>query len=168
MRLLSSVPRASNPLPQLWAPRFARPCNATFGNVPEIFIGGLALHHGYIALTKATIAGSVIGNASLVLGLALFLGGVRNGTQRFDAVEAGHHAVLMVLAVAALLLPSIYATTVHDARITEISVVAGCLLLAVYVSYLLFSIFQVHGGPRNQPPGLEDGTFIEDEARRGG
>src|SRR5579872_1343382 len=43
--------------------------NATFGNVPELFIGILALHQGYVTLTQATIAGSVIGNASLVLGL---------------------------------------------------------------------------------------------------
>ena len=79
--------------------------NATFGNVPELFIGLLALHQGYVSLTKATIAGSVIGNAALVLGIALFAGGIRNGTQHFDAKEAGHHAVLMALAVTALILP---------------------------------------------------------------
>ena len=46
---------------------------------------------------KATIIGSVIGNAAFVLGAAMLAGGIRNGAQRFDAQEAGHHAVLMTL-----------------------------------------------------------------------
>lgn len=135
--------------------------NATFGNIPELFIGVLALHQGYITLTKATIAGSVIGNAALVLGLSLFAGGIRNGTQRFDAKEAGHHAVLMALAVAALVLPSLFLFTTHSGRTTEISVVAAILLLAIYVAYLLFSIFGLHGGSAHDYHGQ---TFIEEEA----
>jgi Ca2+:H+ antiporter len=137
--------------------------NATFGNVPELFIGILALNQGYITLTKATIAGSVIGNAALVLGMALFAGGVKNGTQRFDSEETGHHAVLMALAVTAMVLPSLFLATTHT-RITEISLIAACLLLMVYVGYLLFSIFQLRGGPVNQKQTIEDRTFIEEEA----
>ncbi|HEV3312510.1 MAG TPA: calcium/proton exchanger [Chloroflexota bacterium] len=134
--------------------------NATFGNVPELFIGLLALHQGYVSLTKATIAGSVIGNAALVLGIALFFGGIRNGTQRFDAKEAGHHAVLMALAVTALVLPSLFEATTHSNRINEISIVAAILLLVVYGAYLLFSIFQMQGGPAAMQAGT---TFIDDE-----
>ncbi len=137
--------------------------NATFGNVPELFIGILALNQGYITLTKATIAGSVIGNAALVLGMALFAGGVKNGTQRFDSEETGHHAVLMALAVTAMVLPSLFLATTHT-RITEISLIAACLLLMVYVGYLLFSIFQLRGGPGNQKQTVADRTFIEEEA----
>ncbi|HZT96189.1 MAG TPA: calcium/proton exchanger [Chloroflexota bacterium] len=134
--------------------------NATFGNVPELFVGLLALHQGYITLTKATIAGSVIGNAALVLGLSLFFGGLRNGTQRFDAREAGHHAVLMALAVAALVLPSLFAARTAGGHVDEISIFAASLLLLIYAAYLLFSIFQLRGGRgKNQ-----DKTFIEEEA----
>ena len=138
--------------------------NATFGNVPELFIGILALHQGYITLTKATIAGSVIGNAALVLGTAVFAGGVRNGTQRFDSEETGHHAVLMALAVTALILPSLFLATTRNNRISEISVLAAALLLMVYVAYLLFSIFQIRGGPRTASETTGDQTFIEEEA----
>jgi len=133
--------------------------NASFGNIPEVFIGILALHQGYVALTKATIAGSVIGNAALVLGLALFLGGAKNGTQKFDAHEAGHHAVLMALAVTALILPSLYLASTHSDKTVEISVVAAVLLLVIYAAYLLYSLFQWQGGG-----GAQDTTFIEDEA----
>ncbi len=136
--------------------------NATFGNVPELFIGLLALHQGYIALTKATIAGSVIGNAALVLGMALFLGGLKNGTQRFDAKEAGHHAVLMALAVSALVLPSLFAATTPGNDIRQISLFAAFLLLLIYAAYLLFSIFQFRGGGKGPE---RDDTFIEEEAK---
>lgn len=134
--------------------------NATFGNVPELIVGVLALHEGYVDLTKATIAGSVIGNAALVLGLALFVGGVRNGVQRFDAQEAGHHAVLMALAVASLALPSLFLSSTHSSRITEVSVIAAVILLGIYLAYLLYSIFGYRGGR-----GAADDTFIDDEAR---
>lgn len=133
--------------------------NATFGNVPEIFIGILALQQGYVSLTKATIAGSVIGNAALVLGLSLFVGGARNGTQKFDAREAGHHAVLMALAVTALVLPSLYLATTHSGHTTDISLAAAVLLLVIYSAYLLYSLFGIQGGGR-----AERSTFIEEEA----
>jgi Ca2+:H+ antiporter len=134
--------------------------NATFGNVPELIIAGLAIQQGYLALAKATIIGSVVGNAALVLGCALLVGGVRNGVQHFDAGEAGHHAVLLALSVASLVLPSLFLTQTHSRRITEISVVAALVLLVVYGGYLAYSIFQVQPSPDDATP-----TFIEDEAR---
>src|ERR687883_83099 len=69
------------------------------GNVPELVIGILAIREGLVTLAQASIIGSVIGNASLVVGMSLFYGGVRNGIQRFSREDVGHHAVLMVLAV---------------------------------------------------------------------
>src|SRR5437588_8318787 len=42
--------------------------NVSFGNVPELLIGVLAIRSGLLSLAQATIIGSVIGNASLVVG----------------------------------------------------------------------------------------------------
>ncbi|MGH2444352.1 MAG: calcium/proton exchanger, partial [Chloroflexota bacterium] len=61
--------------------------NVTLGNIPELIIGALAIRAGLVTLAQATIIGSVIGNASLVVGMALFWGGVRNGRQFFDRQE---------------------------------------------------------------------------------
>jgi Ca2+:H+ antiporter len=151
-----------DPVPTTLGAKVGGLLNATFGNVPEIFIGLLALHQGYISLTKATIAGSVIGNAALVLGVALFLGGIRHGTQHFDAKEAGHHAVLMALAVTALILPSMFLASTNSSKITEISVISAALLLIIYLAYLAFSIFGLQGGP---PDGHRSTTFIESETQ---
>src|SRR3982750_1226622 len=56
---------------------------AGLGNLPELFVAIFALRAGMGELVQAGLAGSVLGNSLLVFGLALFFGGLKNGTQRF-------------------------------------------------------------------------------------
>src|SRR2546430_7463887 len=51
--------------------------NATFGNAAEIIIGLTALAAGLPEVVRASLAGSIIGNALLVLGTAMLVGGWR-------------------------------------------------------------------------------------------
>jgi Ca2+:H+ antiporter len=120
--------------------------NATFGNVPELVVGILAVRAGLITLAQATIIGSVIGNASLVVGMSLFYGGIRNGIQRFDAETVGHHAVLMVLAVASLALPSLFDAVTPRGNTQGLSVFVACLLIVIYGGYLVYDIGGFRGG----------------------
>jgi Ca2+:H+ antiporter len=122
--------------------------NATFGNVPELIIGILAIRAGLLTLAKASIVGSVIGNASLVVGMALFYGGWRNGVQVFNREVVGHHAVLMVLAVASLALPSLFIVTAPRGNIEALSVFVACLLIITYLAYMLYDIAGLRGGSR--------------------
>jgi hypothetical protein len=55
--------------------------NASFGNAAELIIGFLALRAGEIAIVKASITGSILGNLLAVLGLAM-VAGVRNAPSR--------------------------------------------------------------------------------------
>ncbi|MGI9253340.1 MAG: calcium/proton exchanger, partial [Thermomicrobiales bacterium] len=66
-------------------PKIGALLNATLGNAAELIITVVALRAGLVDVVKASIAGSIIGNILIVLGLSLFLGGVKNGIQRFDA-----------------------------------------------------------------------------------
>jgi len=120
--------------------------NASFGNVPELVIGGLALHSGLVALAQATVIGSVIGNASLVVGMSLFFGGIRNGIQHFDREKVGHHAVLMVLAVASLALPTLFTARAPGGNEQALSVFVACLLIVTYLAYLVYEIGGFRGG----------------------
>src|SRR5256885_9771450 len=52
------------------------------GNLPELFVCIFALRAGLAHVVQAALIGSILGNSVLVLGLALFLGGIKNGTQR--------------------------------------------------------------------------------------
>ena len=92
-------------------PRISALLNATFGNAAELIITVVALRQGLVNVVKASIAGSIIGNILIVLGLSLFLGGLKNGTQFFDAKTAGTNATMMMLAVIALSVPAIFAVT---------------------------------------------------------
>jgi Ca2+:H+ antiporter len=113
--------------------------NATFGNAAELIITLLALRQGLFTLVKASITGSIVGNTLLVLGLALFAGGVRHGLLIYNVRLASLNCALMILAVAGLVLPAMFATFVPDAaRIEELSLLVAVILLLSYGGYLVF------------------------------
>jgi Ca2+:H+ antiporter len=120
--------------------------NATLGNVPELIIGILAVRQGLVTLAQASIVGSVIGNASLVVGMALFVGGIQNGVQSFSRESVGHHAVLMVLAVASLALPTLFIATHPRGNIEALSVYVAILLIVTYLAYMVYDIGGWRGG----------------------
>src|SRR5437764_47599 len=76
-------------------------------NLPELFVAIFALRAGLDTVVQAALVGSILGNSLLVFGLALFLGGLKNGTQRFKSEPPRMIATLMLLAVAALIVPTL-------------------------------------------------------------
>jgi Ca2+:H+ antiporter len=62
--------------------------NATFGNAAELIIAVIALSKGLSGVVKASIAGSIIGNILLVLGLSILCGGTKYSEQRFNRTGA--------------------------------------------------------------------------------
>jgi Ca2+:H+ antiporter len=130
--------------------------NVTFGNVPELVIGVLAIRAGLVTLAQASIIGSVIGNASLVVGMSLFYGGLRNGIQSFSREVVGHQAVLMVLAVASLALPSLFRATAPRGNVEALSVFVAILLMLAYLAYMVYDIAGFRGGPK----AVEGDTFL--------
>lgn len=89
-------------------PRVGGLLNATLGNAAELIITIFAINRGLLDLVKASITGSIVGNLLLVMGLSLLLGGLKNGTQKFDRRNAATNATLLILAVLALLIPSLF------------------------------------------------------------
>src|SRR5262249_49361149 len=82
--------------------------NATFGNAAELIIAIVALHGGHVALVKASITGSIVGNLLLVLGVSFFVGGLRHRTQKFHRAAATNMAAMLFLAVVALVMPAVF------------------------------------------------------------
>src|SRR5712691_8304186 len=148
--LAGLIGRATEDLEYYVGPIAGGLLNATFGNAPEIIIGIFALQHGLISVVKASITGSIIGNALLVLGTSLALGGWRWGKQYFNARDAGQYAAMMVLAVAGFLIPSAGALLITDSQRTQsVSVAVSIILLLVYGMYLAWHIFHVRSERRN-------------------
>src|SRR5215510_10402913 len=77
------------------------------GNLPELFVAIFALRAGLAHVVQAALVGSILGNSLLVFGLALLLGGLKNGTQRSRSEAPRMIVTLMMLAVSALIIPAL-------------------------------------------------------------
>ncbi len=127
--------------------------NVTFGNAPELIIAMFALGRGLQEVVKASIVGSVVGNALLVLGAAMLAGGWGRTRQRFDRTLAQTQSGMLLLTVVALNLPAVIVLA-HHARLPGVSttrvrfgggvngasVAVACILIATYVAGLVFSL----------------------------
>src|SRR5215203_6932654 len=58
---------------------------SALGNLPKLFVCIFALRAGLANVVQAALIGSILGNSVLVFGLALLIGGLKNGTQRFQS-----------------------------------------------------------------------------------
>jgi Ca2+:H+ antiporter len=138
--------------------------NATFGNLPEIFIGVATLRLGLQEFLKAQIVGGIIVNLLLVLGLAMLLAGFRYHLQGFNTTSAKSYSSLMLLATVALLFPSAFAVSAHldTSRLVRLSVCVALILLVTYVLYLIFSL-KTHKDDIDTPEEVE---AVHDDSSR--
>jgi len=127
--------------------------NVTFGNAPELIIAIFALADGLHEVVKASIVGSVVSNALLVLGAAMLAGGWRRTRQTFDRTTVQAQVGMLVLTAIALVLPAVLALTRHvalpavgrtrqtfGADLEHASLVVALLLMATYLAGLFFSL----------------------------
>src|SRR5579872_5354420 len=115
---------------------------SALGNLPELFVGIFALRAGLVDVVQAALVGSLLGNSLFVLGLAFFVGGLRNGTQRFGSDVPRMVAVLTMLAVAALAVPTlVYGLHTPAAGHEEgLSVACAIILLLVFIASIPVSL----------------------------
>lgn len=144
-------------------PKVGSLLNATLGNAAELIITIVALRAGLFGVVKASIAGSIIGNVLVVLGASLLIGGLKHGTQTFDARAAGANATMMILAVVALSIPAVFAHGSSDGgapdqeHIQFISDGMAVVLIVIYVLYIFFTLTattSVPEAPHATKPGL--------------
>jgi Ca2+:H+ antiporter len=117
--------------------------NATFGNLPELFIGIATLELGLYGLLKSQIIGGVIVNILFVTGAAMLMGGMKYRVQTFNTVSARSYTSLMFLASVALLFPSIYMDPARhgvESRAVALSLLIAIILFVTYLLYLFFTL----------------------------
>lgn len=117
--------------------------NATFGNAAEMILAIVALKAGLTTVVKASIAGSIIGNALLVLGASILAGGIKHPVQKFNRTAAGTSATLLFLSAVGLLVPAVFDfVTDHHALEAErtLSLEISVVLFATYILSLVFSL----------------------------
>jgi Ca2+:H+ antiporter len=135
--------------------------NVTFGNAPELIIAFFALIEGLQEVVKASIVGSIIGNILLVMGASMFIGGLGRDKQTFSATAANAQSAMLMLALAALILPAGFQLihggglpAVGEERahfgddLERISFGVSVILLVSYAAGLIFSL-RTHFGVFN-------------------
>lgn len=115
---------------------------SALGNLPELFVCIFALRAGLDKVVQAALIGSILGNSLLVLGLALFIGGIKNGTQKFRSEPPKMIATLMILAFAALAIPTLTHElhTSADSHINALNIFVAVVLLVIFFASLYFFI----------------------------
>ena len=135
--------------------------NATFGNVTEMIIAIFLIVEGELAIVKASITGSIIGNVLLVLGLSFLVGGWTRVEQEFNREAAELHSTHLAIAVVGLLMPALFAFTPEATffRTEAVSVGVAVVLIVTYALGLLFSLkthrrffAAAHGGHGDEQP----------------
>jgi Ca2+:H+ antiporter len=121
--------------------------NATFGNAPELIIALVALKAGYLDMVRASLAGAILANILLALGLAFLLGGLRFREQRFNPAATRAYSTMMFIAAISMTVPSAFnrafgggagTVTIPEEKMLNIGI--AILLLVAYGLYLLFSL----------------------------
>ena len=148
--------------------------NATFGNAAELIIAVVALHSGHIALVKASITGSIVGNLLLVLGLSFFAGGLGRRSQKFHRTAATNTAAMLFLAVVALVMPAVFDLSLYGSlaprppAIDRLSLWSALVLIGAYGGSLIYAftaqrdLFRpdnVIPGKTNLSPGAATGVL---------
>ncbi len=140
--LAACVGRAVDALGDRVSPAATGILQSALGNLPELLILVFALEAGLTTVVQATIVGSILANVALVLGVAFVAGGLKHGTQRFSGVAARELGLNLLLAVAALALPSVTALLHAPAAPHEraLSIITAVVLLVAFGLSLLHTL----------------------------
>ncbi len=129
------------------------------GNLPELFVILFALKAGLFDVVKATLVGSILANALLVLGAAIVVGGLKHGRQRFAADDSRTLGLMFTLAVFILAVPSLTAALHTPAASHErtVSIVVSIIMLALFALSLPATMLRSEkhnpiAANRNRPP----------------
>ena len=138
--------------------------NATFGNAAELIIALAALRAGLADVVKASITGSIIGNALLVLGASILTGGLKFEQQTFNAVAARVQSTSLTLAAIALVAPAAFHHLAGSGRASleqGLSLEISLVLIVTYALSLLFSL-HTHKGLFSGGPATEQAEETRD------
>eukprot|EP00920_Eleutheroschizon_duboscqi_P011192 GHVT01026221.1.p1 GENE.GHVT01026221.1~~GHVT01026221.1.p1 ORF type:complete len:474 (+),score=109.88 GHVT01026221.1:514-1935(+) len=118
--------------------------NATFGNAVEVIISVQALKAGLVSVVQGTLLGSILSNLLLVLGMALFAGGLGHHVQRFNEKGATSSGSLLLLSCMAITLPTVASMNAGGASDADVLTISRITAVVIGLTYLCFLFFQLY------------------------
>ncbi len=138
--------------------------NATMGNIPELLISGFAVKAGMYTLVLASLAGSILGNIMMVLGLSIFVGGLKYKFQTFNGNIMRSNFILLAFAAFGIMMPfafNYFGGPDSDHKLMqEFSLILAIIMLVIYILGLIFSLF-THKDIFQDPEEEDDGSEKE-------
>jgi Ca2+:H+ antiporter len=112
--------------------------NASFGNAPELIIALFAVNEGLPNVVRGSLAGSVISNILLVLGVAIIVGGEGELDRRSLSLQLG----LVFTAVLAFFVPSVPGWHGDPDRhsLALLTIPVAIFLLALYIVLTVYNL----------------------------
>jgi len=157
--LANVVGHATEQLGNYMGPGATGVLQSAIGNLPELFVSFFALQAGLVTVVQSALVGSILANSLLVLGLAFLLGGWKHGVQKFHSEQPRVIVMLMVLAISAMVMPTLTHSlhTPASAHETTLSIAGALVLLIVFFASIPMSL---QGGPISDAahPGEAEGT----------
>jgi len=115
--------------------------SATFGNLIELIISIIALSKGLIRVVQASIIGSIIGNILLLIGMSVFIGGLKYKHQHFNKEAAGVSSTMLIIVIVGLAIPTVYASIEpNNLHIETLSDAVAIIMALIYIAGLIFSL----------------------------
>ena len=140
--LATVVGHATEQLGSYLGPGATGVLQSAIGNLPELFVSFFALQAGLVTVVQSALVGSILANSLLVLGLAFFLGGWKHGVQKFHSEQPRVIVMLMVLAISAMVMPTLTHSlhTPASAHETTLSIAGALVLLVVFFASIPMSL----------------------------
>jgi Ca2+:H+ antiporter len=115
--------------------------NATFGNMAELMIAALLVLNGEIAVLKASITGSIIGNMLLLLGVSIIVAAYNKDEVQITTTSQVQSTMLF-LSIGILLLPTVFSFRPESttSRLDEVSWLVALILFTLYALSMLFML----------------------------
>jgi Ca2+:H+ antiporter len=118
--------------------------NVTFGNAPELIITVVALHAGLHDIVIASLAGAILANLLLAMGLSFLFGGFKFHNQDYNASGVRINSSMMMIATISLMVPSAFHlfSEKFNGPLNEngLNLLIAILLLVTYGLYLWFML----------------------------
>ncbi len=144
--LATAVGQATEQLGNYMGPGATGVLQSAIGNLPELFVSFFALQAGLVTVVQSALVGSILANSLLVLGLAFLFGGIKNGAQKFHSEQPRVIVMLMALAIAAMVMPTLTFSlhTPASDHETTLSIAGALVLLVIFVASIPMAL---QGGP---------------------
>lgn len=118
--------------------------NATFGNLPELIIATIALKAGLHGMVLASLAGAILANLLLAMGVSFFVGGSKFHNQDYNVASIRVYSSMMMIAVISLTIPSgFHIFTLEKPAIESENLLNLYLAVVLLIGYVLYLFFMI-------------------------